>query len=243
MKMKKFVLSLTIMSMVLLTIYACTQEYTGTLLPKQDENTGKWGYVDTTGKTVITPKWDEAGIFSEGLAAVKLKLTGKYGFIDKTGKEIIPVQYDKVGPFSGGLAEVELEGKYGTIDKTGKETAPFRERIFEITALTNNTVELKILKTTNLYNVVWVSNAHSYEASIIYNSVGTIYWSNGSEMWAGSSIPSPKVLGADPMKLLAGSILTIQFNVSDSQKPEKIGIFTDKTATPLYYNISKSTWE
>ena len=63
-------------------------------------------------------RYDFAGVFSEGFAAVKLN--GKYGFIDKTGREVIPCKYDYTFKFSEGFAAVELNGKYGFIDKKGK---------------------------------------------------------------------------------------------------------------------------
>ena len=68
---------------------------------------------------IISKKYDDAGSFSEGLAAVEIN--GKWGFIDHTGKEIIPLKYDDAGSFSEGLAPVKLDGKWGQIDKNGNE--------------------------------------------------------------------------------------------------------------------------
>ncbi len=86
-----------------------------------------------TSAEAIPCKYDEAGNFSEGLAAVKLD--GKWGFIDKTGKEVVPCKYDTdiisyEKTFSEGLAAM-VTGKYpnnkwGFIDTTGKETVPFK---------------------------------------------------------------------------------------------------------------------
>jgi hypothetical protein len=78
----------------------------------------KWGYIDKAGKYVISPQFDDANRFSDGLAPVKLG--GKYGYIDKTGKYVINAQFDFAGLFSDGIAPVELGGKWGFIDKTGK---------------------------------------------------------------------------------------------------------------------------
>jgi hypothetical protein len=86
-------------------------------------STGKWGFIDKTGKEVISFVYDGAGNFSEGLAMVRS--TGKWGFIDKTGKEVISFVYDGAGNFSEGLARVSSNGKWGFIDKTGKEVIPF----------------------------------------------------------------------------------------------------------------------
>lgn len=95
---------------------------------------GKWGFIDKTGKEVISPKYDRVIAFTNGLALVNMGDSvvvrengmtiyekGKWGFVDKTGKEIVPLIYDKVFQFSEDLALVVLKGKYGFINKTGKE--------------------------------------------------------------------------------------------------------------------------
>jgi hypothetical protein len=97
----------------------------GDLWPVQQDK--KWGYIDKTGKLIIPFKFDHAGDFSEGLAAVKL--AGKYGYIDQTGKVVIPPRFDGGRPFSEGLAVVVichfdrkgeiLRYRYGYIDKSG----------------------------------------------------------------------------------------------------------------------------
>jgi hypothetical protein len=83
---------------------------------------GKWGFIDTTGREVISLKYDDAYSFSEGLAQVKLG--GKWGFVDKTGKEAIPLKYDDASTFFIGKAKVKLSGREFYIDKTGKEVSP-----------------------------------------------------------------------------------------------------------------------
>ena len=54
-------------------------------------DTGKWGYIDKTGKIVIQPQFSQAGTFSEGLATVAIENGTKknYVMIDKTGKIVI----------------------------------------------------------------------------------------------------------------------------------------------------------
>jgi outer membrane protein assembly factor BamD (BamD/ComL family) len=96
---------------------------------------GKYGYIDKTGKIVIPIKFDAAFPFSEGLAAVNigmtydtddnLKTSGKYGFIDKTGKMVIPPIYQSVEKFSGGYAIVENNDKSGLISKNNEIKIPF----------------------------------------------------------------------------------------------------------------------
>jgi len=53
---------------------------------------GKWGFIDTTWKFVIEPKFSNAGCFCEGLAPVhtEYSINGSFNsFIDKTGKVVI----------------------------------------------------------------------------------------------------------------------------------------------------------
>lgn len=89
----------------------------------------KYGYMDTTGRIAISPQYDEAGPFSEGLAAVVYY--GECFYIDKTGArairqvEWLGEKYNiaYAGRFSEGLAAVQVEDNdlyYGYIDKNGK---------------------------------------------------------------------------------------------------------------------------
>jgi len=78
-----------------------------------------WGYIDKTGNMIITPQFEDAYSFSEGLASIKMG--NKFGYIDKTGNIIIAPQYKDAYSFSEGLAKIYTdEDKYGYIDKTGK---------------------------------------------------------------------------------------------------------------------------
>lgn len=91
--------------------------------------TGKWGFIDTSGKFVIKPQFDEAGPFSEGLATVRLwdqskASSHKTGFIDRSGKVVIKPVFDVAQRFSEGLAAVGTrrgtdDYQFGFIDKTG----------------------------------------------------------------------------------------------------------------------------
>jgi hypothetical protein len=89
---------------------------------------GKYGFMDRTGNTVITPQFDETGGFSEGLAAVRIG--NKFGYINTKGVVVITPQFDgaagvvslPVGlyEFRSGRAVVVLGGRYGFIDKDGR---------------------------------------------------------------------------------------------------------------------------
>jgi len=89
----------------------------GLALVKKD---GKYGFIDQTGKEIISPIYDEVGPFSEqGLALVKKD--GKSGFIDQTGKEVIPLTL-KIDFFN--MVKVEKDGKWSVIDLMAKEVTP-----------------------------------------------------------------------------------------------------------------------
>jgi len=77
----------------------------------------KWGFVDSTGKVVIQYQFEEAGTFSENLAAVKLE--GKFGFINKTGITVIKPLFEEADRFINGLSLVEINSTVGLIDQRG----------------------------------------------------------------------------------------------------------------------------
>ena len=81
----------------------------------------KWGYRDSSGKTVISPRFEVALEFSEeGIAGV---VDGQgWAYIDPTGRVVVrPVVVDN-GPdyFVEGLARFRAGGKIGFFDKKGK---------------------------------------------------------------------------------------------------------------------------
>jgi len=85
-----------------------------------------WGFIDSSGKLAIEPKFLSVSDFHEGLAAVQISVkdgdastSEKWGFIDKSGKMAIEAQFDEVHAFSEGLAAAR-QGKWGFIDKSGK---------------------------------------------------------------------------------------------------------------------------
>jgi hypothetical protein len=80
---------------------------------------GKFGYIDTTGTTVISPQFDSAVDFSESLAVV---FTGpNCSFINRSGDVVITVGSfnDNAGSFFEGLAWVRDNGRYGYMNRTG----------------------------------------------------------------------------------------------------------------------------
>nr|MBA2747262.1 WG repeat-containing protein [Tatlockia sp.] len=64
---------------------------------------------DRTGKQVISPQFDLANSFSEGLAAVKIK--DKCGYINKIGKVVVKRRFSACEDFAEGLAAVKTFGQ------------------------------------------------------------------------------------------------------------------------------------
>ncbi len=83
----------------------------------------KWGYIDTTGKLVIEPKYWQVGPFSEGLAWVEVEKGGKRGFVNRKGELVIKPRFDTAWDFRDGLAHVSIDNrreKYETPRGEGK---------------------------------------------------------------------------------------------------------------------------
>ncbi len=83
----------------------------------------KYGYIDKLGEFAITPEFDKADVFSEGLAKVGLRdeeLDMHYGFIDIHGDWIVPAIYDRAEAFCEGMAAVCQDEKWGFIDQHGE---------------------------------------------------------------------------------------------------------------------------
>ncbi|HEV2859869.1 MAG TPA: WG repeat-containing protein [Pyrinomonadaceae bacterium] len=117
---------------------------------------GKWGYADRSGHMVITPRFDEAGEFADGLAkvgVVDVKLPAvvgkpnvRWGYIDESGRDVVALRYYVLRDFAEGLAAAavldagEVEAmvpgrgrranlRWGYVDRQGREViAP---RFFE----------------------------------------------------------------------------------------------------------------
>jgi hypothetical protein len=104
--------------------------YNSDVLIKAKDFTGKYGYIDSTGKFAVEAKYDQAEEFAEGLALVKIgdqKL-----FINRKGETVIQFKpeerVDIRSGFNSGLALCYYNGSgskheegYGYIDKQGNE--------------------------------------------------------------------------------------------------------------------------
>lgn len=133
------------------------------------------GFVDTTGKYLILPQYDEATIFKEGLAVVNKN--DSVFFINKENQNVFNAFYDDAFTFAYGNAPVNIKGQWFLINRQGQKSAgPFED-------LSEQSENIYIVKTNNKYGAMDV-----YGNSIIspqYDRLGDFkngfaYYLNGN---------------------------------------------------------------
>lgn len=102
--------------------------YSQDLIPNQNDK-GKWGYVDGDGKVVIKHDYKEVSAFIDGRA--KVRKGDNYGYINEENKTIIPLKYNTIDVYNNNIYKVSAGGnykdgvlfneKYGFIDYNGVE--------------------------------------------------------------------------------------------------------------------------
>ncbi|HLG04225.1 MAG TPA: WG repeat-containing protein [Bacteroidia bacterium] len=80
---------------------------------------GKYGIVDTTGKLIAKPMFEELPVYGEGL--FRVRGGNKYGFIDTSGKMVIQPSYEFATAFGEGKAIASNNGVASIIDKKGNK--------------------------------------------------------------------------------------------------------------------------
>lgn len=79
---------------------------------------GKYGILDTTGKVISKPVFEELPVYGEEM--FRVRIGDQYGYADKTGNVVIAPAYDYAVAFSEGKAIVSKGTQVSIIDKTGK---------------------------------------------------------------------------------------------------------------------------
>lgn len=79
----------------------------------------KFGLIDSTGKIVLPPQYDEIDPFVGGFAPIKLN--GLRGLIDSLGRTAVEPKYNRITAFQGNVAWVRVKDRWGLINKQGTE--------------------------------------------------------------------------------------------------------------------------
>lgn len=201
-----------------------------TLLPAfiLEDNIRKYGYIDENGTFVISPVYDSATDYSEGLAVVTTM--DSYKVIDTAGKVICKNDMH-IGPFHNGAAKmnkITTKLLYGYIDTTGKEIAQGNlyefadnfnsdNQAFVYTGGKSSIIDKsgKVLESYNInakyHNVIDIEDGY-----IIYSDLNTGYY--GVINYKGEEILDPK---SDPaiVKYLGNDIFEIKQKEEDSYLP------------------------
>src|SRR5579864_4723682 len=92
---------------------------------RQGRSPSKWkaGFIDSDGKIVISPDYEDARPFSEGLAPVQIG--GSWGAIDETGVLVVPCTHSEMGlRFMEGRASFRGKHGLGVLAKDGSIIVP-----------------------------------------------------------------------------------------------------------------------
>jgi hypothetical protein len=96
------------------------EHYRGYLPVKQN---GKWGIIDTKGKSIVPPKFDEVEFdYCSVKLIFKVTQNGLTGVYDQNGKELLAPVYDFV-VYAAPLFKVKKDGKYGLYKTNGEVVA------------------------------------------------------------------------------------------------------------------------
>ncbi len=152
------------------------------IVPKFDDSTDLYGFVDNKGKWVIQPQFYYADKFSEGLAAVALPM-GKIGFIDINGNFSIEPSFHSayVTPFHNGRAAVcivnsenKREGNLmvGLIDKKGNWVVKPKHKLITRDLKLHDSIAALITDNEGKGNVGFINwNGNVVEPQYNYNYV------------------------------------------------------------------------
>lgn len=138
------------------------------------EQNGKWGYIDTTGKVIIAPRFDFADVFSDGIAAVEIE--GKTGYINKSGQKVIDAVYEEATAFDGNYAIAKKGEKYGVIGRVGNVVLPFEyDDISAINELTVNGKAIYVATFTKGSAQGFIDLTNTVQYPDLYEETGDFY--------------------------------------------------------------------
>ncbi len=90
---------------------------------------GKYGFINSSGKTVVVPVYSYSSSINNGHAIVKHE--EKYAVINSSGDPVIPLTEYNISSFSDGVAVISKDYRYGLMDRSGKVILPLKFSILE----------------------------------------------------------------------------------------------------------------
>ena len=142
-------------------------------LRKQKCNNGKYGFINTKGKFIIKPIFDDVDVFKNEISRVKYN--GKWGFINLHGKTIIEPIYEEASEFKNNLSLIKYNGKWGMINLEGKMivNALYSNKpknikynnsidVFQCLLFENDSINIAVLFKINNENII-ISNIKKYK--------------------------------------------------------------------------------
>lgn len=88
------------------------------------EKKGKWGMIDSLGKVLTKPTYQEIKRVNDAYYATQNE-KGKWGFLNKKGKPQVPFEYQEVRSYRFGFAPVSKgRGKWGLINRFNAKIVP-----------------------------------------------------------------------------------------------------------------------
>jgi len=126
----------------------------------------KVGYIDTTGKLIIPPKFANAYEFYDGLAAARVN--SKYGFINTNGEFVFQPKYDYAESFRKGTALIYRDSIAGFLFEDGREIFFPNYRSFKFI---NSINDIKIAVVTYTKNEGIINNKGEILLDTIYNGI------------------------------------------------------------------------
>jgi hypothetical protein len=151
-----------------------------------------WGYAAPDKQVVISPRFQDAQLFYEGFAVVKLN--SKFGYINKKGKLVIPCRYFAAKHFRYGYFGNTGTHTEGSREVKNKDTVLFAgaspkdngyeqcintlgEVMSRCPAINENSVQSNSLDVSNRKTYSLVNNANLYDSLVDdYKIMGDDHW-------------------------------------------------------------------
>ncbi len=176
------------------------------------ESNGKWGYLDSNGRTIIPFEYDAVWgynalggkdtpyeSFEDCITVTKNK---KFGILSSTGDILVPLMFDSATPVVNGKAYVKTQGKWGVLKVYESDgtvvpqiTEPSSENTSTSTSTTTTTTSSSSTSTTTIPESSTSKTSESTSEST--TSTTTVVYTSGNYKVAVDALNLRKGPGAD----------------------------------------------